>query len=77
LPGYDRATWYKRASANRAANIAQARERIAVPACPKPPETPETAAIDHASAPAQALPALCERRPVQLRAAPAAGLQSI
>jgi hypothetical protein len=34
------------ASANRAANIARARELLAVPATPKQPETPETSAAD-------------------------------
>jgi hypothetical protein len=34
------------ASANRAANIARARELLAVPATPKQPDTPETSAAD-------------------------------
>src|SRR5436189_3160828 len=34
------------ASANRAANIARARQLLAVPATPKQPETPETSAAD-------------------------------
>jgi hypothetical protein len=34
------------ASANRAANIARARELLAVPTTPRQPETPETAAAD-------------------------------
>src|SRR4030095_3194804 len=34
------------ASANRAANIARARELLAVPATPKQPETPETSAAE-------------------------------